>query len=240
ETPLGRGVKATVSPGGVVEPPPRATPSKTAAVATAAAAPPSPSPSRTRLRRLARRSAAIRRAMRSPRCAGGAGAGASRSGSAREIRAATGARASASARHLGHPSMWASVLARSSGSSCPSTSAPIRSRQGRHSSAVISHLLEGVSERPQSVVDAALDRSLGNAELRRHLRVRATPQVRLHQDPPMLLPDPSQRLLDLPVQEDVLERLMPPVGHLAADPGPSGASAPEVDDHVAEDREQPR
>ena len=71
-----------------------------AAVAAAAAAPPSrPSVPASVCRRSARRSAAIRRAIRSPSSAGGAGAGSSRAGSARLSMGTTGARASASARH---------------------------------------------------------------------------------------------------------------------------------------------
>jgi hypothetical protein len=55
----------------------------------------------------------------------------------------------------------------------------------------------------------------------------------------MLLPDPPQRLLDLPVQQHVLEGLVPPLGQLAAGSRPRRPRTAQVDHDVAEDREQP-
>src|SRR3954463_1850086 len=86
--------------------------------------------------------------------------------------------------------------------------APRSSRPARQSAAGIAHLLERVAQRPQSVVDAALDRPLRDAELRGDLSIGAPAQVGLHEHRAMLVADAPQRFLDLPADEDVLERLV--------------------------------
>src|SRR4051812_37922949 len=240
QVPWGSERKATVSDRLLGDEPPRITMSN-AATAAAAAAPAVARPKRARLRRRRseRRSAAIRRAIRSPSSAGGSGAGSSRAGSARLSMGTTGARASASARHAGQPSRWASTANRSSSVSWPRTRAPIRSRHWRHCSGFIAHLLERIAKRLEPVVDAAFDRAFGHAELRGDLCVGAPAKVGLHQDAAMLLADPAQRFLDLPVEQYVFERLVTLLGQLGADDRSGRAGAAQIDHDVAKDREQP-
>src|SRR3954447_8846592 len=131
------------------------------------------------------------------------------------------------------------MAARSESGSWPRVYAPRSSRQARQSSAVIAHLLERVAQRPQSVVHAALDRSLRDAELQGDLSVGAPAQVGLHEYRAVLVADPPQSLLDLPADEHVLERLVRHLRDVSGDDGASRARAAQVDPDVSQNREEP-
>ena len=55
----------------------------------------------------------------------------------------------------------------------------------------------------------------------------------------MLLANPSQGFLHLPVEQYLLERLVPLLGQLRGNARPRRAGPAQIDDDVAKDREQP-
>ena len=55
----------------------------------------------------------------------------------------------------------------------------------------------------------------------------------------MLVADPAQRFLDLPAEEHLLERLVPPLGEVAGRDRASRSGTAKIDEHIAEDREEP-
>src|SRR3954451_7120517 len=109
----------------------------------------------------------------------------------------------------------------------------------RWSSAVIAHLLECVAKRPQAVVDTTLDRSLGHAQLQRHLGVGPPSQVGLDQHSAVLVADAPQRLLDLPADQDLLEWLVSLLRDVAGHDRAIRARPAEIDHHATQDRKQP-
>src|ERR1700749_1692627 len=241
--PFGTAVNLTCCSGCPPATPPRAKIASTAA-ASAAVAPPSanlPNTRRRRCRSIFCRSPSIVAAIRAPISAGVCGAAASNlSGSAWGSICATGCSSANSARHCAHPSRCASSPARSAPCRCPSAWAPSNSRHSRHSFLIfIAHLLEHDPQCPQPVVDAALDRPLRHAEFLRDLRVGTPAVVGLDDHPPGVLADPPHRLLHLPGEQRLLQRLDARLDPTLGDSGPHRPCPPQVDDDVAEDREEP-